>query len=66
MVGGVVVGEKALWVSLQSDGKSFCVTLLFLYQVESRKPSRYDITHASLLTSISGILMAGFGYIDIP
>ena len=63
IMGGVIIGALVGITSIGS-GSLFALFILFLYKVESSELVGTDITHAFLLTSISGILMAGFGHID--
>ena len=63
IVGGIIIGALVGITSI-GLGSLFALFILFTYKFQYSGLVGADITHAFLLTTISGILMAGFGHID--
>ncbi len=63
IMGGIVIGA-IVGITSVGSGSLFALFMLYVYNMKSSELVGTDIAHAFLLTSISGLLMAGFGHID--
>ncbi|PGZ96527.1 hypothetical protein COE51_17100 [Bacillus pseudomycoides] len=63
ILAGVIIGA-IVGVTSVGSGSLFALFILYVYNMKSSELVGTDVTHAFLLTSISGLLMAGFGHID--
>ncbi|AXI10099.1 hypothetical protein CUC15_14685 [Oceanobacillus zhaokaii] len=63
IIAGVIIGA-IVGVTSIGAGSLFALFILYFYNLKSSELVGTDITHAFLLVSIVGILMAGLGHID--
>lgn len=63
ILAGVIIGA-IVGITSVGAGSLFALFILYVYHMKSAELVGTDVLHAFLLTTISGLLMAGFGHVN--
>jgi uncharacterized protein len=63
IIAGVIIGA-VVGITSVGSGSLFALFILYYFNIKSSELVGTDITHAFLLVSVVGLLMAGLGHID--